>query len=203
MENLSLNKNLFLNQIEDYQINDDGSFDVFGDVGIFGVPFSPLWQNIRELPISFNEVSGYFFCEKTNITTLKGCPKKVNGFFSFSQNNFITSLEGLEDSYIGGILDVSGCMSLYSLKGFPKKVDDFDCRFTPIYPIYETFIQECDYETIRKFNDFNVILNDDVFSYIDYDNLGKFLRSVGKEDLMMSKEDFVKFISNTEYKWDY
>ena len=42
-----------------------------------------------------------------------------------------------------------------------------------------------------------------MYWYIDYDNLGKFLRSVGKEDLMMSKGDFSYFIKSTEYRWDY
>jgi hypothetical protein len=46
---------------------------------------------------------------------------------------------------------------------------------------------------MKKFNKFDVI---------DYHNLGKFLRSVGKEDLMMSMEDFDAFIKTTEYKCD-
>jgi hypothetical protein len=56
---------------------------------------------------------------------------------------------------------------------------------------------------MRKFNKFDVIYTDGLDWFIDYDNLGKFLRSVGKEDLMMSKEDFNDFINTTEYSWDY
>jgi hypothetical protein len=56
---------------------------------------------------------------------------------------------------------------------------------------------------MRKFNKFDVIYTDGLDWFIDYDNLGKFLRSVGKEDLMMSMEDFGNFISTTKYKWDY
>jgi hypothetical protein len=56
---------------------------------------------------------------------------------------------------------------------------------------------------MRKFNKFDVIYTDGLDWFIDYDNLGKFLRSVGEENLMMSMEDFDAFIKTTDYKWDY
>jgi hypothetical protein len=206
-------------EIKDYQIRDDGSIDVDGDVD--------LWRtlgDLKQLPIIFNEVGGYFNLRNNKLTTLDGCPKIVRGWFICASNeltslehspkivegNFycghnehLTSLEGLENTYITGELDVCGCRNLYSLKGFPKKVGVFRCWHTPIEPIYDTFIQECDYDTIWRFNKFGVIYTDGLDWFIDYDNLGKFLRSVGKEDLMMSKESFDKFISKTKYKWDY
>ena len=206
--------------IENYQIRDDGSIDVEGDVGLNG-----RLVGLIQLPLTFNEVNGFFSCGNNILTTLEGCPKKVGGNFwcSFNKltslehspkiveegnfycvkNNHITSLEGLENTYIGDLLDVRGCSKLYSLKGFPKKVGGFYCEHTPIEPIYNTFIQECDYETMRRFNKFDVIYTDGLDWYIDYDNLGKFLRSVGKEDLMISKEDFDDFIKTTKYRWDY
>jgi hypothetical protein len=207
-------------KIKNYQIRDDGSIDVGGDVD-----FS--WGrlgNLKQLPLTFNEVNGYFGFRENNLTTLEGCPIKVGGNFWCDYNKLtslehspkivkedfycgyndnITSLEGLENTYITGILDVRYCENLYSLKGFPKKVGSFDCSGTPLFPIYDKFIQECDYETMRRFNKFDVIYTDGLDWFIDYDNLGKFLRSVGKEDLMMSKEDFDIFIKRTEYSWDY
>jgi hypothetical protein len=204
-------------RITDYQIRDDGSIDVDGVVSLFGL------GDLKQ-PLAFNKVSGYFTYQQINLTTLEGCPKEVGTWFSCSWNKltslehspkvvggnfycggneYLTSLEGLENTYIGGKLDVYDCRKLYSLKGFPKKVDSFDCMHTPIYPIYETFIQDCDYDTMRKFNIFDVIYTDGLDWFIDYDNLGKFLRSVGKEDLVMSKEDFDDFIKTTEYRWDY
>jgi len=205
--------------ITDYQIRDDGSIDVDKDVNLF-----KALGDLKKLPLIFNEVIGDFGCSVNNLTTLEGCPIKVDGDFGCSWNkltsleyspeivegNFrcefnhhITSLEGLENTYIGGELDVYGCSKLYSLKGFPKKVGVFRCRYTPIEPIYNKFIQECDYDTMRKFNKFDVIYTDGLDWFIDYDNLGKFLRSVGKEDLMMSKKDFDDFIETTKYSWYY
>jgi len=203
--------------IENYQIR-DGS--IYADGKIYLIK---MLGNLKELPLTFNEVEEYFTCSKNILTTLEGCPKVVRGNFGCSWNklislehspkivegNFrcefnhhITSLEGLENTYIAVNLIVDGC-NLYSLKGFPKKVGGFECAETPIKPIYDTFIQECDYETIRRFNLFDVTYTDGLDWYIDYDNLGKFLRSVDKEDLMMSKEDFDDFIQTTKYGWDY
>jgi len=205
--------------IYDYQIRDDRSIDVDGSVYLHG-----KLGDLKQLPLTFNEVKGDFSCSYNNLTTLERCPKEIRGgfecvwdeltslehspkivgeYFNCGDNHHITSLEGLENAYIGGELFVRGCKNLYSLKGFPKKVGSFKCRKTPIKPIYDTFIQECDYETMRRFNKFDVIYTDGLDWFIDYDNLGKFLRSVGKEDLMMSKEDFDDFIKTTKYKWDY
>jgi hypothetical protein len=125
----------------------------------------------------------------------------VGGDFH-SWRNDLTTLEGLENTHIGGKLDVAFC-SLYSLKGFPKRVGSFSCENTPIQPIYDRFIQDCYSDTMRKFNRFDVIYTDGLYWYIDYDNLGKFMRSVDKESLMMSMEDFDNFIKTTKYCWDY
>jgi hypothetical protein len=206
-------------EIRNYQVRDDGSIDVDCDVDLFNI-----LGDLKQPPLTFNNINGYFDCRYNNLTTLEGCPKKVlSGGFSCSDNkltslehspkivnsfycnynHYVTSLEGLDNTYISGGLYVRFCSNLYSLKGFPKKVGGFDCWGTPIEPIYKKFIQECDYETIRRFNKFDVIYTDGLDWFIDYDNLGKFLRSVGKEDFMMSMEDFGNFISTTKYKWDY
>jgi len=204
--------------IENYQIRDDGSIDVDG-----GVHLGSMLGDLKQLPLAFNEVGGYFYCRYNKLTTLEGCPKKVGGgdFYCYENkltslehspeivkgdyycrhNDYLTSLEGLENTYIDGELDVLGCSKLYSLKGFPKKVSAFFCKRTPIEPIYDTFIQEFDYETIRRFNKFDVIYTDGLDWFIDYDNLGKFLRSVGKDEISM--EDFDDFIKTTKYKWEY
>jgi hypothetical protein len=205
--------------ITNYQIRDDRSIDVSVHVDLLNE-----LGDLKQLPLTFNEVGGYFRCRKNNLTTLEGCPKEVGDFFSCGDNKltslehspnivrgdficwgnkYINSLEGLENTYISGELYVHSCSKLYSLKGFPKKVGSFDCEDTPIEPIYDTFIQESDYETIRRFNKFDVIYTDGLDWWVYYDQLGKFLRSVDKEHLIMSEKDFDDFISTTKYRWDY
>jgi hypothetical protein len=204
-------------EIENYQIRDDGSIDA--DY----VDLRAILGDLKQLPLTFNEVKdfilydnklttlegcpkevrGIFGCSDNKLTSLEYSPKKVGGIFHCNYNKYLTSLEGLENTYITDMLSVRGCRNLYSLYGFPKKVGSFDCLYTPIQPIYYKFIQEYDYDTMRKFNKFDVIYTDGMDWFIDYDNLGKFLRSVGKEDLIVSKEDFDIFIKTTKYRWDY
>jgi hypothetical protein len=206
--------------IKAYQIRDDMSIDVNGDVDLCAE-----LEDLKQLPLNFNEVRGYFNCSRNNLTTLEGCPKEVHrGGFSCSKtkitslehspkivesdfycigNIYITSLEGLENTHISGELDVYNCINLYSFKGFPKKVRNIDCGDTPINPIYYTFIQEPDPEAISRFNRLRVIGTDGLDWWVYYDQLGKFLRSVDKEHLMMSEKDFDDFISTTKYRWDY
>jgi hypothetical protein len=199
-----------------YQIRDDGSIDVDGNVNL-----QYKLEHLKQLPLTFNKVGEDFNCSRNYLTTLEGGPKetrdfncsqnnitslehspiRVGGSFYCRGNEYLTSLEGLENTYITGELDVYECGELYSLKGFPKKVGVFRCWDTPIRPIYNAFIQECYYDTMRKFNKFDVIYTDGLDWFIDYDNLGKFLRSVGRDEISM--EDFDDFIKKTKYKWDY
>jgi hypothetical protein len=205
-------------EIQNYRINDDGSLDVNGDVFIW-----KTLGDLKQLPLIFNEVNGDFDCGTNNLTTLQGCPKKVSHFtcsdndltsFQHSpkivEGNFyswtthrITSLEGLENTYIGGDLFLGNCNNLYSLKGYPKQVTHFNCSETPLQIIYDTFIQDPDPETISRFNRLKVIDTDGAYWWVYYDQLNKFLRSSDKENLIMSEKDFDSFIKITDYRWDY
>ena len=71
--------------ITDYDINSDGSIDVYQTVDL-------SFSELTELPLNFNLVNGNFNCMRNNLTSLRGCPKKVNGYFSCSYNN-LTTLE--------------------------------------------------------------------------------------------------------------
>jgi hypothetical protein len=206
-------------RIENYQIIDDGSISIRGSVDL-----ERNLGDLKKLPLTFNEVRRYFDCSRNNLTTLEGCPDDIGTWFSCSRNKLtslkhspkivrddfycyenhsIISLEGLEDTYISGDFSMSNCKNLYSLKGFPKKVGSFNCVNTPIEPIYDTFIQEPNIEAISRFNRLKVISTDGLDWWVYYDQLGKFLRSVDKEHLIMSEKDFDDFIKTTEYKWDY
>ena len=79
--------------IENYTINPDGSIDVAGDVDL-------SFNDLTELPLRFNKVTGNFNCGGNNLTTLKGCPRWIGGNFICSYNQ-LTSLEFSPD-YVGG-----------------------------------------------------------------------------------------------------
>ena len=67
---MELEEKLLFYGIRNYNINEDGSVDVEGDVNL-----SKL--NLFELPFTFRKVTGNFICSYNNITTLKGAPTHV------------------------------------------------------------------------------------------------------------------------------
>ena len=78
--------------IINYTVNPDGSIDVDGDVDL-------SFNDLIELPLRFNKVTGNFNCVVNNLTSLKGSPKWVGGYFSCSYNR-LPSLEFSPD-YVG------------------------------------------------------------------------------------------------------
>ena len=79
-------------KITNYTINGDGSIDVDGSVKLSE-------YKLTEFPLIFNKVTGYFYCDYSNLTSLKGCPRWVGSTFS-CENNDLTSLEFSPD-YVG------------------------------------------------------------------------------------------------------
>ena len=84
--------------IENYTINDDGTIDVDGNVYL-------SFNDLTELPLRFNKVTGNFNCGGNNLTTLKGCPRWIGGYF-YCGHNDLTSLEFSPD-YVGGYFSCS------------------------------------------------------------------------------------------------
>jgi hypothetical protein len=98
--------------IKNYTINPDGTVDVDGDVYLHK-------RNLKELPLKFGKVGGYFNCRNNQLTTLEGSPKEVGGNFSCHHNK-LTTLEG-SPKVVG---DSFYCHSnqLTTLEGAPKEV---------------------------------------------------------------------------------
>jgi hypothetical protein len=72
--------------IQNYTINSDGSIDVEGTVWLCNM-------QLKEMPLKFNRVSGWFDCSDNQLTTLEGCPNYVGDSFDCS-SNYLTTLEG-------------------------------------------------------------------------------------------------------------
>ena len=110
-------------RIYNYIINPDGSIDVDGDVNI-------SYRNLTILPLKFNKVSGYFYCNNNQLTSLEGSPKEISRSFSCRYNQ-LTSLEG-SPTKIGGGFYCSG-NKLTTLEGGPTKVGGyFFCYDNPL-----------------------------------------------------------------------
>ena len=106
--------------IKDYTINNKGEID--SNIGI-----NISHNDIKELPsfIRFGTVKEYFYCNSCGLTSLKGCPRVVEGDFSCSDNNLKT-LEGAPEKVEGDFSCFGN--SLTSLEGAPEKVGGyFNC----------------------------------------------------------------------------
>ena len=83
-------------KIKNYTINDDFTIDVDGSIDLF---FS---KNLSEFPdyIQFGVVKGFFKCIHSQLTSLRGCPRKIEKFFDCRYNK-LTSLEGAPEEVVG------------------------------------------------------------------------------------------------------
>ena len=101
-----------------------GLVDVNGD-------FDCVQQNLTDFKgVAFGHVSGYFYCDNNQLTSLEGAPQKVNGNFGCS-SNLLTSLKGAPQT-VNGDFWCDG-NQLTSLEGVPKSVDgDFNCADNPV-----------------------------------------------------------------------
>lgn len=121
--------------IRHYIINDDGSIDSTASVYL-------NISRLTEMPLTFRNIQGGFYCGSNYLTSLKGSPRYVSGIFSCDHNR-LTSLEGGPDrvdgyfscdynpltsleggpKYVGGSYNAR-CVDLTSLKGCAEYVGD-------------------------------------------------------------------------------
>jgi hypothetical protein len=76
-------------------------------------------RKLDKIPFDFYYVSGYFDCRYNQLTSLAGCPEKIDGWFDCSCNQLI-SLAGCPEK-ISGSFDCSH-NQLVSLKGSPEEI---------------------------------------------------------------------------------
>ena len=81
-----------------YEILEDLTIDVFGF-------FASTWKGNFPEFIQFNECYGDFQVDNMGLTTLRGCPRKVKGYFSCSRNNLKNLIGGPE--YVTGSYSAS------------------------------------------------------------------------------------------------
>jgi len=81
--------NTIKHYIKESYNNGDFTIDIYGDVDLVGelLDTKKFPDNIR-----FKKVTGNFWCDGNELTSLKGCPKEVGDSFSCT-NNKLTSLE--------------------------------------------------------------------------------------------------------------
>ncbi len=103
--------------IENYTINTDGNIDVDGNVDLYN-------KGLIKIPFNFNRVSGFFYCDNNQLTSLEGAPQSVGDFYC--RYNKLTNLEGAPKEVGGGFYCRDN--QLTSLEGAPQSIGgDFYC----------------------------------------------------------------------------
>ena len=152
--------------ITNYTIN-NGLVDVDASVNLVN-------RKLTKLPLQFGKVTGNFFCDNNQLTTLEGAPKTVEGNFYcnhnkltsleggpkevegnfYCNNNQLTSLEGAPKTVEGNFYCSNN--KLTSLEGGPKWVEgNFDCSFNPLPKEIYTY-QKYIKEIIKWQDDYNI-----------------------------------------------
>jgi hypothetical protein len=81
-----------------WTLNSNGEVDVIHSLG------SPNMSNViisgkdlKEIPVKFGRVDGYFDCSNNNLTTLKNCPDYVGGEFFCYGNNLTDYFKNIKE----------------------------------------------------------------------------------------------------------
>ncbi len=133
--------------IKNYIINDDLSIHVNGSVYLTDM-------GLTKLPLNFNKVSGDFWCNDNQLTSLEGAPLKISTLLC--ENNIIYTFDNAP-MYINGV---------------------FRCNGNPIFEIWNLFR---DYDKIEFFNDCDPIRKVNGKPAIILERLNEFLEGIGKE----------------------
>ena len=107
-------------KVRHYTINEDLSIDVNGSVDLNKV-------GLKEIPVRFRNVSGYFICSQNKLTNLVGCPVSVGGDFYCSKNKLV-SLVGCPIQVFNDFVCIMN--RLDSLSSCPESLEiggDFKC----------------------------------------------------------------------------
>ena len=109
--------------IQDWSIDEEGLVNVDGEVDLFK-------RELVHIPLRFGKVTGFFWCNYNQLTTLEGAPKEVGGGFN-CQNNDLTTLKGGPEKV--GKNFICSYNHLTTLEGAPREVGgDFYCRWNKL-----------------------------------------------------------------------
>ena len=161
--------------IINWTLNSDGLVDVFNN----SVKLN--YKGLTKLPLEFGEINRYFDCDRNELTSLEGAPKKVYSDFYCSHNN-LTSLE-FAPIFVNGDFH---CLNnkIRSFEGLVDIGGNFYCIGNPLEKVWDlinpgTTIESCkwDSEKMDFFNDLDIIRGDE----IAIERLNFFLEEMGLE----------------------
>ena len=131
---------------------------------------------LTHIPLKFGIVTGYFWCNMNNLTSLEGCPLRVGSSFDCDD---LTSLEGCP-KYVG---DSFWCVdnNIREFTGIKYIEERLLCYSNPIGNIWDIISPEgkWDEDQMDLFEDLSVIQDDG--EAVAIDRLNFFLEEIGLE----------------------
>jgi hypothetical protein len=107
-------------------LNDDGTYDYDGSLNLESMQL----KSLKEIPIRFRRVNGFFSCSNNKLTSLEGAPLEISEHFNCYENQLISlQYSPLE---VGGTFHCSS-NQLTSLEGAPLEVGGhFWCSYNKL-----------------------------------------------------------------------
>jgi hypothetical protein len=108
----------YLSDDAKYTLNNDGTYDVIGDVDFSN-------HDLSYIPFKFKKVTGDFSCHDCGLKSLYNCPIEVGGYFNCSYNKLTNLIDGPE---IVGNTYLCSHNKIESLEGAPREINGhFNC----------------------------------------------------------------------------
>jgi len=174
--------------LRNFKLKKDGSIDVNDSVNLNGDHTNSA--GLTKIPLKFNYVTGFFWIDNNNLTSLEGSPQVVgqspeeeDGNYFSCDNNKLTSLKGGPIKVFGNFY--CSYNKLTSLEGAPQSIGgDFHCTYNqltsldhlpnvsgeiyiwgnPVYSIIRGWIEQPEkrWEKWEYFQDLSIIQEDKV-----------------------------------------
>ena len=192
--------------IENYTVNQDDTLNVESDVNLFQYELSVI-------PLMFKRVIGLFNVGDNNLTSLKGCPDEVSGYFTCHGNKltdlkYCTKFVGSSHfscaknkltTLIGGPLKVNGnynCAwnNLKDMVGFPQfYIENYNLDVTdnPVNEIIYLVVETKRIKFIKWLNEYDVIRDGNKIVEM---RLEEAYYMVTKQELPINKRKFKNYI---------
>lgn len=117
------------------------------------------YQNLNYIPIQFREVNT-FICSENSLTSLKGCPFKVDNYFSCARNE-LTSLKYCPSGYI----HTFNCSfnEILSTRYLPSTIHTLYFDKNPVSEILNILPSSKRIKFIEYLNDYDAITDNKIF----------------------------------------
>lgn len=123
-------------------------------------------KNLTQIPLNFKKVTGHFYCDNNQLTSLQGCPKVLGGSL-YSNNNQIWTFQGVGLINRSFYCENNPIEIIWNFFKLDKSKWKSHMRFIDVVNTYETLFPSpkiIDGDTLEQIaDDLNITLPSDNF----------------------------------------